>query len=51
MKSKRLGWWQLPEGGVAAIGSESEDRAEGDAQVIVCAVVKIDLVTEFETQA
>lgn len=41
---------QLPEGEVAAIGSKSENRAEGDAEVVVCAVVEVDLVAEFEAQ-
>src|SRR5690349_21251773 len=31
--------------------SESDDRAEGDAEVIVRAVVEVDFVTEFETEA
>lgn len=31
--------------------SESEKRAEGDAQVIVRALIKIDLISSFETEA
>jgi hypothetical protein len=41
---------QLPEGEVAAIGSKSQNRAEGDAEVVACAVVEVDLVAEFEAQ-
>jgi hypothetical protein len=32
-------------------GSKPEDRAEGDAEVVVCTLIEVDLVTEFEAQS